>query len=415
MNKVWQTRLTQQFPPTIPIIGAPMAGVSGAHLAFATTKTGALGSIAAGHYVTDNSAHNLDLEVQEYYRLFDHNGHKTTSATTEATQPPLMVGFICHSTFNSEEGWNRVENFMKRYKPQVVQYFSPALVAKKQTTPLTTTTTTTTVDDASFNNNIELAHKYGCKVMAQVGTEEEARKVLDAGTDCIIAQGTEAGGHGCRYDVGSGTLALASRIVTLVRGNTEGKKKNIPVLAAGGIVNGRGLAAALALGCDGIVLGTRLWASSEAKGAEWKKQKLADANVGPDQVIRTTVMDKVQNSFSKTPWPEPFDSSGVLRNEMTDMWHGREKELDQALQCKTRKRNKTGVEEKGDEDNDEKEEENEVVVQFKNESFIYAGKGVGDISSITSAHDIIQQIEKEAFDIIQSLPQMVLVDKGDNS
>ena len=94
------------------------------------------------------------------------------------------------------------------------------------------------------------------------------------------------------------------------------------VLAAGGIVCGRGLAAALALGCDGAVFGTRLWASEEALGQESFKAALTRA--GPDDVARTTVFDAVQNTYRKAPWPRPYDSSGALLNSHGSTWSAAE-------------------------------------------------------------------------------------------
>lgn len=84
------------------------------------------------------------------------------------------------------------------------------------------------------------------------------------------------------------------------------------VLAAGGIADGRGVAAALALGCDGAVLGTRLWASKEAMNKDSLKQRLVVAK-SCDDVQRTRVFDQIQNSYSTTPWP------GMPKEEGTDL------------------------------------------------------------------------------------------------
>ena len=347
----------------MPIMGAPMADVSGGLLASETCRAGALGSIGAGHHNTGSDAGCLEREVQRF--------RKETASTTSSS-PPLVVGFICHSTFASEDGWRLTEEFLSRHKPAAVQYFAPAVVKRGEPG-----------DKGGTTNNIDLAKRYGCRVITQVGTEADAIEALEAGTDCIVAQGTEAGGHGCRSALGSGTLSIASRLVSIVRGNE--KWKDIPVLAAGGIVDGRGLAAALSLGCDGVVLGTRLWATKEARGREDCKQRLADKDIGPDQVTRTEVFDLLQNSISPNPWPKPYDSNGMIRNEMINEWEGKLSVAKAQL-----------------------DKDSQIIRDFKaanggdaQETFIHSGKGVGDISSIDGAYDIIRRVDEEARTIIQ--------------
>jgi len=340
-------------------MGAPMAGVSGGLLAAETCRAGALGSIGAGHHNTESEAKCLEEEVARFQA-------KASTSASALPPPPLVVGFICHSTFGSENGWRLTEDFISKHRPAAVQFFAPAVVTRDSS------------NEGGATNNIDLAKRYGCKAITQVGTEADAREALEAGTDCLLAQGTEAGGHGCRAAIGSGTLSLASRLVSIVRSNE--KWKDIPVLAAGGIVDGRGLSAALALGCDGVVLGTRLWASKEARGRSASKQRLADCDIGPDQISRNEVFDLIQNSISSNPWPKPYDSSGMIRNQTIDKWEGKLHEAETELS-------------KGD---------NQILLDFKAEgAFIHSGKGVGDISSIDGAYDIIRRIDEEAKTIIQ--------------
>src|SRR5207237_5537708 len=107
----------------------------------------------------------------------------------------------------------------------------------------------------SFGDPRPLVHSIktaGCKLICQVQTVDDARLARDAGADIIVAQGTEAGGHG-----GSrGTFPLVPAVVDAVA--------PIPVIAAGGIADGRGLAAALMLGAHGALIGTRFYATPEA-------------------------------------------------------------------------------------------------------------------------------------------------------
>ena len=140
-----KTRFTRLFPScTVPIMGAPMAGVSGGLLASETCRAGALGSIGAGHHNTESEAECLEGEVERF--------RKETASTTSSS-PPLVVGFICHSTFNSEDGWRLTEEFLSRHKPAAVQYFAPAVVKREPG------------DKGGFTNIIDLAKRYGCRVI----------------------------------------------------------------------------------------------------------------------------------------------------------------------------------------------------------------------------------------------------------
>jgi nitronate monooxygenase len=185
--------------------------------------------------------------------------------------------------------------------------------------------------------------------------------------------------HGIRRDLGNGTLCLTARLVKL----SQERKRKIPVLAAGGIVDGRGLVAALGLGADGVVLGTRLWASEEAIGPKAYKKAIVEAN-SCDDVVRTQVFDMIWNSFRTTNWPPPFDSSGVLRNRMTHEWDTKLNELANEIEHPS-----NGV---------------NVTMKFKkalaghqtDSACVYCGQGVGEIYSIEPAYEIIHRIEKEA-------------------
>src|SRR5262249_48682961 len=130
---------------------------------------------------------------------------------------------------------------------------------------------------------IERCHAAGATVLLQVGSVEEARRAVDAGVDIIVAQGWEAGGH-VRGDVP--TLPLVPSVVDAVA--------PIPVVAAGGIVDGRGLAAVLALGAAGAWIGTRFLASEEA-------------SVHPDylkRVLEGTAAETVYTTLFDANWPD---------------------------------------------------------------------------------------------------------------
>jgi enoyl-[acyl-carrier protein] reductase II len=110
-------------------------------------------------------------------------------------------------------------------------------------------------------NVVDLCHSHGVKVISMCGKVDHARRALDAGCDVVVAQGTEAGGHTGQV----ATLPLVPMIVDALDGA-------IPVVAAGGIFDGRGLAAALALGADGVWVGTRFIATPEARAVAGFKE-----------------------------------------------------------------------------------------------------------------------------------------------
>lgn len=148
----------------------------------------------------------------------------------------------------------------------------------------------------------------GAKLICQVQTLGQAREAVASGADILVAQGTEAGGHGATR----GTMALVPAVVDAA--------PEIPVVAAGGIADGRGLAAALMLGADGVLLGTRFYASLEAAGHPKAKQRILDAD--GDSTVRSILFDIARRNV----WPAPY-TGRVLKNQFSERWRGREGEL----------------------------------------------------------------------------------------
>jgi len=145
-------------------------------------------------------------------------------------------------------------------------------------------------------------HERGIKIIAMVATVDDARAVAATGVDAVVAQGSEAGGHrstwvkpASRDAAQVGAMALIPQIVDAV---------NVPVIAAGGIADGRGIAAALALGAVGALLGTRFVATRDSGAAEfWKKAILEQ---GSDA---TTITDAFTGLYART-----------LKNAFTDQY-----------------------------------------------------------------------------------------------
>ena len=208
---------------------------------------------------------------------------------------------------------------------------------------------------------IDEMHARGMKVIVMCGKVRHAEKSEAAGADIVVAQGTEAGGHTGEV----GTLALVPQVVDAVK---------IPVLAAGGIADGRGLVAALALGAQGAVIGTRFIASPEAQAAAGYRQAVVRAH--DDETVRT-------RCYTGKP-------ARAIRNQRTDEW---EKKLDQLqpfpVQAGISLRE--GV-----------MDYMGVTGQFDPErTFLPAGQSAGLVREIKPAGEIVRDVVREAERIIQ--------------
>jgi nitronate monooxygenase len=255
-----ENALTEMLGIHHPLLLAPMGNVAGGELAAAVSGAGGLGLIGAGYGDREWLARELDR-----CRI----------------DAPFGVGFITWSLARQPE---LLDLALDRRPAAVMFSFG---------------------DPVPFVGRV---HDAGARVICQVQTVADARRAVECGADVIVAQGTEAGGHGA----GRSTLALVPAVVDAAG--------TVPVVAAGGIVDGRGTRAALALGADGVLVGTRFIATPEALAPESAKRRIVAA--GGDDTVRTTVFDIVRG-YS---WPAPY-TGRALRNGFTERWHGREAEL----------------------------------------------------------------------------------------
>ena len=213
------------------------------------------------------------------------------------------------------------------------------------------------------------AHAAGAKVLHQVTTLAEVPLALAAGVDLLIAQGTEAGGH-------SGYAPLASLLPAVVAAAGA-----TPVLAAGGIADGRGLAAALALGAAGAYIGTRFLATPEAPvRPAWKAAIVA---AGPSDTIHSHAFDRLWG----TPWPGA--RVRAIANRFTATWDGREEAL--AAQ---------------------RDAVRETVWQAERDDdpglyALMAGTGVAAIDAITPAATVVETLVADAATTIARLNALV--------
>jgi len=203
-------------------------------------------------------------------------------------------------------------------------------------------------------DTVRRAHDAGMKVVHQINTPEEAGRVASDGADVIVAQGYEGGGH-----VGAmSTLPLVPQVVDVVNG--------VPVLAAGGIADGRGLAAALMLGAQGALIGTRFLATPEAGGRGHSKDVILNA------LGSQTVASKFFDDVLGLRWPGALLRS--VRNPLLDRWAQRQQ--DWALAAEQIRPSLEAALAAGD--------------------FVIAGESAGLIHDIVPAGELVARIAQEA-------------------
>jgi nitronate monooxygenase len=264
------TALTGLLGVKHPILLAPMDVVSGARLATAVSNAGGFGILGGGY------GERAWLEGE--------------TAKLKQCSAPVGIGFITWSLARQPELLDVALNAQPR--AIMLSFGDPKPFAPR-------------IKDA------------GALLICQVQDEDMAGEALDAGADILVAQGTEAGGHGASRT----TLDIVPAIVDLAAGR-------VPVVAAGGIADGRGLAAMMMLGASGVLLGTRFYASQEADGAEEAKKRICAAKSG--STTRSIIFDMSRNNV----WPAPFNGR-CLVNDHARRWMGREIELLQNMKSVT--------------------------------------------------------------------------------
>ena len=251
---MFRTALTETLGIEYPIIQAGMGGVAMADLTAAVSNAGGLGVIGGAMLTADG----LREEIRK---------------VKDMTDKPFAVDLLL------AEGMPGLAEQIEAVYEEGVPVFASGLG-----------------NPAPYAAEM---HGRGMKIIAVVGNVRNARRCAEGGTDIIVAQGHEGGGHTGRI----ATLALVPQVVDAV--------KPLPVVAAGGIADGRGLVAALALGACGIWVGTRFVATQEAFGHLNYKNKIVESNE------EGTVITKAFTG----------KTARVIRNKYADDWLGREDEI----------------------------------------------------------------------------------------
>lgn len=213
-----QTPLCDMFGIRYPIFLAGMGGVSYAEVCAAVSEAGGFGTLG----MAGRSTSEIRAEMRKVRQL---------------TKKPFGVDLLA-----------AVPESLEKAADIIIEEGAAAFISGLGVPP---------------RHLVDRFHAAGLKVMNVCGTVRHAKAGEDGGLDAVIAQGTEAGGHTGKI----ATMALVPQVVDAVK---------IPVLAAGSIVDGRGLAASLALGAQGVWMGTRFIASTEAHAGEPYKQAVVD-------------------------------------------------------------------------------------------------------------------------------------------
>jgi NAD(P)H-dependent flavin oxidoreductase YrpB (nitropropane dioxygenase family) len=318
-NFMIHTRICNLLGIPHPIVLGGMGSATTAPLVAAVSNAGGFGTLGTSAF----DAATLDTQI---------------GAIRERTDKPFGIN---HLLFQIQEDMFTVT---LRAQPEVAAF---AWARKEQ----------------NLREYFQRAHDAGCKVMYMAGEVPEARRAADAGADVLVAQGTEAGGH----VVFMASLPLVPMMVKAVA--------PLPVLSAGGIADGRGLAAALALGADGVLLGTRFMATPEAPIHPNFKQAIVESD-GHD-----TVLTEIPDLATQRVWPGAM--SRAQRNKFVERWSGREWALRQ--NASEVGKQVAAARAAGDVDN--------ASLSF--------GQDAGLIDSIKSVKEVVEGIINEAEEIIR--------------
>lgn len=308
---------------------APMAFASGGELAAQWASAGALGLVGGGYGDLAWTKREYELAVA---RL----------ATRPDSQTRLGCGFI---TWKLDQDCSAFDWLLD----QAVQ---PAAVM------------------LSFGNPTKWALKLaarGIPIICQIQQIGQLSEVIDCGVTAIVAQGAEAGGHGMNSRDGRGTFTLVPEIAERL---VERAPDTI-LLGAGGVSDGRGLAALLMLGADGAIIGSRAWATLESLANVFSQQAALIAT--GDETGRSSIFDILREK----DWPQPYDFRS-LRNALHREWEGREDELRASLQI-VMKSYREGLD----------------CGDFS-KAHVTVGEGVGMINDVPSSADLIARMTAEA-------------------
>ena len=320
-----------------------MLNITLPELAVSVSSAGGLGFVAAGFDVS-----NLEIKLQRAADLVKQDPKLSGLADNSTITLPVGVGFI-----NWGADIKASIAAIKKYRPCAVWFFGAKDPSASDLIPWAQQARTVTSGLT--------------RIWVQVGSLAEALSVAETiHPDVLVVQGSDAGGHG---------LARSASVISLVPEVCDAlahrQLYDITVLAAGGIVDARGVAAALALGASGVAMGTRFLASKEASIAHGYQAELLRVSDGGNVTVRSTVYDSIRGIKG---WPERYDGRGIINQSYIDAVEGHMRDQE----------NKRLYEEelkKGD-----------AGWGPQGRLTTYAGTGVGIVKETLPAGDIVERI-----------------------
>lgn len=354
-------RLQQVLGIDAPILQSGMGGVAGVDLAAAVSEAGGLGVLAA-------------------LRLQPDQVRTAIRDIRERTSKPFGMNIWLHDDVRTPPDPDAVPDDVVRGSQAVLNEFRPrfdlpATIAGPQAgADLVNAAIEVMIEEqipifsAAIGvpeaDLVERFHSAGTKTVAMVATVEDAIAAADNGVDAVVAQGTESGGHRSYGTKRAKADAIGQSTLTLVPLVIDQIGNRVPVIAAGGIVDGRGLAAMLALGADGALLGSRFVATQESLASPVWKQRMTTGD-------RTTTMT---DGFSGQ-WAR------VLRSDFTERWEESGAEAPPGLMQSALGRDLFGAAAKADDD------------QLRP---LYAGAGIAAMDDIPGAGEVVERLVAQA-------------------
>ena len=368
---VFRTSLCDLLGIEYPIIQAGMSGVAGPELVAEVSNAGGLGVLTG--------ALTPPAELREKIRRI-----------RKLTERPFGVNLLLHVDLRPPKDPALIpDEFVAKIQAQLNRFRERLGIAKSASRPGAIPDLANAAFEVVLEERVPVwsiglgnpapemvrrCRERGIKIIAMAATVDDAKAVAVSGVDAIVAQGGEAGGHRStwvkresRERANIGGMALIPQIVDAVRA---------PVIAAGGITDGRGIAAALALGASGALIGTRFIATRESGAPDFYKQALLKADSDA-----TTVTDKFTGMYAR-----------VLRNEFTEEYESSgAPTFPPFFQFLAMGDIVKATTEKG-----------------SGEYFpMYAGQGVGSLRDLPRAADVVQSLVREARAVITGLHHRV--------
>ncbi|CRK19064.1 Nitronate monooxygenase like protein [Verticillium longisporum] len=335
------------------IINAPMMITANAALATEVTKAGGIGFIGAGFDLSAASA-----ETGQLKDLANGLTEARVRLNLPPTAPlPLGVGFITAHETASQFAAHALP-ILTRHRVAAAWLFAP----HPETKP--------------HSAIIAALHEAEIRVFVQVGNVAAARDAVQDGADVLVAQGVDAGGH--QFERGCGVVALLPEVRALLA--NEFPDRHVAVVAAGGIVEASGVAAAVALGAEGVVMGTRFIATPEAGFADEYKALVVKTTDGGVSTWKTPFHDRLA---ANGLWKPGFDGRAIVGDIHREHMKGG------VTVEESRERLKTGW----------SEEEAKFMVGK------WAGTGVGLVKDLKPASEVVTEAREGARRIIRELAE----------